>query len=160
MPLFLNCALTLWRTPHSAYGPSPDLSRIRQLPLRSPEPRHQVGPPPFPGRPPCLPLQPLSPTCLLGPALGRDAPRPVPRGIEGCHTDHVGSVPGEVLELHAVLSQEKRLHPFCEVPSLGFPEINLWAQRISAVRWRHGFPPTPGSPRHPGSPSTHPGWQV
>lgn len=40
------------------------------------------------------PLQPCAPTCLLGLAPGRGAPRPVPRGIEGSHADHVGGVAG------------------------------------------------------------------
>lgn len=95
--------------------------------LHSPqEPRGQgqVVPPQLPRLAP-PPPQPLSPTCLLGLAPGGGAARPFPRGIEGCHADHVGGVAGQVLELHSVLSQEKRLHPFGEVPPLSLPEINL-----------------------------------
>lgn len=72
----------------------------------------------------------LLPTCLLGLAPGGGAPRPVPCSVESCHADHVGGVAGQVLELHAVLSQEKCLHPFREVPLLFLPEINLWAQTV------------------------------
>lgn len=84
--------------------------------------------------PPPPPLLPLSPTCLLGLAPGGGAPRPIARGVEGCHADHVGRIAGQVLEFHAVLGQEKRLHPLREVTPLGFPEINLWAQPIVGVR--------------------------
>lgn len=70
------------------------------------------------------------PTCLLSLAPGRGAPWPIPRCIEGGHTDHVGCVASQVLEFHTVLSQEERLHPLSEVLPLDFPEINLWETMI------------------------------
>lgn len=88
-------------------------------------------------QPPVADLPPVkapSPTCLLGLALGGGAPRPIPSGVEGGHADHVGRVTRQVLELHTVLSQEKRLHSLREVPPLGFPEINLWKQKEVGVR--------------------------
>lgn len=127
-PLWVGGALPLWRTSHGARGPRPDRSAA------STPPRSRT-----PGAP--RPPRRLSPTCLLGLAPGRRAPRPVPRGVEGRHADHVGGVASQVLEFDAVLGQEKRLHPFREVPPLGLPEINLWAQRI----WSEGD-------SHPASP--------
>lgn len=73
-------------------------------------------------------------TCLLRPALDRGAPGSVPCSIEGRHSDHIGSITGQVLELHPILSQEKCLHSLGEVLPLGFPEINLWAKRIMGTR--------------------------
>lgn len=73
----------------------------------------------------------LLPTCLLSLASGGCAPWPIPRSIEGCYADHVGCVACQVLELHTVLSQEKRLHPLREVSPLDFPEINLWGPQRS-----------------------------
>lgn len=87
----------------------------------------KVPPPPPRATPP--PLRGL-PTCLLGLAQGRGAPRPFPRSVEGRHADHVGGVAGQVLELHAVLSQEECLHPLGEVLPLGLPEINLQTQTM------------------------------
>lgn len=104
-------------------------------PPKSPEARWASPPPP------------LLPTCLLGLAPGGGAPRPVPRGVEGCHADHVGSVASQVLDLDAVLGQEKCLHPLGEVPPLGLPEINLRAQGSAGVRERvTPFPSCPPPP--------------
>lgn len=85
------------------------------------------------------------PTCLLGPSLGRGAAGPVAGGVEGGHADQVRRVAREVLQLHAALGQEQRLHPLRLVRPLRLPEVDLRGRR-GREAWRvRGTSPGPGA---------------